>query len=137
MGYARLSDRKADIFANLEEEREANEELKQAIAGLEETIMSLRDQLQEQAEAKADEAFEKTFKHDEKVFDKVNKRLNEYGEILNCRVAEDCERISLPIAAKALRTTLAPRHSEPRKDKSGRTWIDFYPSVSTATGDIA
>ena len=109
----------------------------QMLAEQAELIEELRALIQAQNEAVADEAIEKTFKHDETVFDKVNKRLNEYGEILNCRIAEDCERISLPIAAKALRTTLAPRHSEPRTDRNGRVWIDFYPSVSTATGDIA
>lgn len=106
------------------------------IAEQAELIEELRALIQAQNEAVADEAIEKTYEVDETVFDKVNRRVNEYGEILNCRIAEGCERLNLRIAAKALRTTLAPRHSEPRTDRNGRTWIDFYPSVETA-GEIA
>ncbi|HMA77736.1 MAG TPA: hypothetical protein VKP88_01180 [Candidatus Paceibacterota bacterium] len=72
---------------------------------------------------------------DDSVFDRVNRRANEYGTVLNCRIAESCERLNVSIAAKALGTTLAARHSVVRKDRNGRKWIDFYPAVNAAKSE--
>lgn len=90
--------------------------------------------LDERADASRDdaEANSRSPGYDTKVFDRVNRRHNEHGSVLNCRIAEGCTELSLAIAARALGTTLNGRHSDVRVDRNDRRWVDFYPAVETA-----
>ena len=101
-------------------------------------LADLRAQLAQRSTNDADRAIAATGEHTvySDIFDRVNRRSNQYGSIFKCRIAENCQRLNVAIAAKALGETLSSRHSTVRKDRNGRKWIDFYPAVSTKSEDI-
>ena len=89
---------------------------------------------QAEQNADADRAIAKADAHvNAGVFDRINRRTNQYGEILNCRISENCGRLNLRIASEALGRTLSSRHSAVRKDRNGRSWVDFYPATTEST----
>ena len=127
-----LEARNEGMAAQIVEADENYAALEAAYSECLETIEALRAQLQEQAERQADEAVAKTpiGEIDETVIDRVNHRVNEYGDVLNVRLAEGYDGpVTFAAMAKALGTTIAPRGKR-REDKNGRVWIDLYPSVS-------
>lgn len=108
------------------------------IAELVDQIQHLQGAAQAQADAQGNRAIAATDEHivDDSVFDRVNVRTNQYGEVLNCRISEDCERLNLRVASKALGRTLTQNHSKVRTDRHGRKWIDFYAATSAAPANI-
>ena len=112
--------------------RQTKADMAAQIAEQAELIEELRALIQAQNERQADEAIAKTpiGEVDESVIDRVNHRVNEYGDVLNVRLAEGYDGpVTFAAMAKALGTTIAPRGKR-REDKNGRVWIDLYPSVN-------
>jgi len=106
---------KADLIAALVERDETIEALR----------ASIKELMADKAIAQVDEHIEQQF--DESVIARVNRRTNQYGDVLNCKInPEYSGEITVRLLAKALGTTLAPRGKQ-RKDRNGHIWVDVYP----------